>query len=212
VLVILVAFAAGSMMGVAFLELIPESFGAIGNFHYVLFGILGFLLLESLIHWHHTHYEKNCCDKCTSEQIKPAAYLNLIGDALHNFIDGLIVSAGFLASTASGISITLAMALHEIPQEIGDFGILMKSGFSRKKALFSNFLSALFAVVGAIAGYFFLNHLQNLTPYVIAIAAGGFIYIAGSDLIPELHEKDSYQNVLLKIIFLILGVALMWFL
>ena len=206
ILFILVAFAAGAMLGASFFDLVPESFSKIGNYYFVLIGLVLFFLIESFFHWHHYHNAK--CKKC----IKPFVYLNLIGDSLHNFIDGVIISAGFLYGTAFGAALTIAIALHEIPQEIGDFAVLIHGGLSKNKALLFNFLSALFAVLGAVFGYIFLIRLEGFIPYIIAIAAGGFIYIAGTDLLPELHKVKDYKKIILQIIFLILGIALISFL
>ncbi|HLC86732.1 MAG TPA: ZIP family metal transporter [Candidatus Nanoarchaeia archaeon] len=206
ILFILVAFAAGAMLGASFFDLVPESFSKIGNYYFVLIGLVLFFLIESFFHWHHYHNAK--CKKC----IKPFVYLNLIGDGLHNFIDGVIISAGFLYGTAFGAALTIAIALHEIPQEIGDFAVLIHGGLSKNKALLFNFLSALFAVLGAVFGYIFLIRLEGFIPYIIAIAAGGFIYIAGTDLLPELHKVKDYKKIILQIIFLILGIALISFL
>jgi zinc and cadmium transporter len=206
-LLVLVAFAAGALLGAAFFDLIPESFEVIGNFYWVVVGIVFFFLIESVLHWHHSHNPEGKCKKC----IRPVAYLNLIADGFHNFIDGVIIVAGFLIGVPAGITIAIAIALHEIPQEIGDFAILVHGGFSRFKALMFNFLSALMALLGVVIGYFALSSFENWIPYVIAIAAGGFIYIAGTDLIPELHKEKNYLRILLQIVFLIFGVGLMWF-
>ena len=209
-ILVLVAFAAGALLGAAFFELIPESFEAIGNLYWVVAGVLLFFIIESLLHWHHHHNSTGNCEKC--HHVKPVAYLNLIADGFHNFIDGVLIIAGFMAGVPAGISIAIAIALHEIPQELGDFAILVHGGFSRAKALMFNFVSALFAVLGVVIGYFALSGLENLIPYVIGIAAGGFVYIAGADLIPELHRTGiNYKRVFIQILFLILGVGLMWF-
>jgi zinc and cadmium transporter len=201
-LTILVAFAAGSMLATAFFDLIPESFKLLENFNFVLIGIIAFYILEMLIHWHHNHEEE--CEKC----IHPVVYLNLIGDGFHNFLDGVIIAASFLLNIQAGIAVSIAIALHEIPQELGDFGVLVSGGLSKAKALLFNFLSATSAIFGALISYLFLNKIQFLTPYILALAAGGFIYIAGSDLFPELHKERGYKKSIIQLLFLILGILL----
>ncbi|MGD9276472.1 MAG: ZIP family metal transporter [Candidatus Pacearchaeota archaeon] len=201
-LMILVAFAAGTMLATVFFDLIPESFEELQNYYFIIIGILFFFVLESLIHWHHDH--SGTCEGC----LHPYVYLNLIGDAIHNFLDGIIIASGFLISIPSGIAVSIAIIFHEIPQEIGDFAVLVHGGFSKTKALFYNFLSATTAILGALIGYFALSNVQNLTPYIIAIAAGGFIYIAISDLFPELHKEKDLKKKLIQIGFLILGIIL----
>ncbi len=205
ILLILVAFASGALLGGAFLHLLPEAYEECACqlvFVMVLFGILFFFLMEKLLYWRHCHEGK--CD------VHAFTYLNLIGDGFHNFIDGLIIAAGFLASIPLGITTTLAILFHEIPQEIGDFGVLIYGGFSKKKALLFNFLSALIAVLGAIVGYFLSSLIQNITPYLLAFAAGGFIYIASSDLIPELHKTKEIRRSMVQFVFLFIGIVLMW--
>jgi len=201
-LMILVAFAAGSMLATAFFDLIPESFENLQNYNFVVIGLVSFFILESAIHWHHSH--KETCEGC----LHPVVYLNLLGDGMHNFIDGIIVASGFLVSIPSGIAISIAIIFHEIPQEIGDYAILIQGGLTKTKALAFNFLSAGFAIIGALAGYFFLTKIESSVPYAIAIAAGGFIYIAVSDLFPELHKEKNYPKNILEIISLILGIIL----
>lgn len=204
-IMILVAFASGAMLGTSFFDLIPESFENLGNFNFVIIGLIIFFVLESLIHWHHSHREN--CEKC----FHPVVYLNILGDGLHNFLDGIIIAASFLVNIPTGVAVSIAILLHEIPQEIGDFAVLVHGGLSKTKALLFNFLSATLAILGAIFGYLFLTTLENIIPYVIAIAAGSFIYIAVSDLFPELHKENNYLKIILQILFLVLGVIVIWF-
>ena len=207
ILLILVAFASGALLGGAFLHLLPEAYEECACqmvFVMVLLGIIFFFLMEKLLYWRHCH--KGKCD------VHAFTYLNLIGDGFHNFIDGLIIAAGFLASIPLGITTTLAIIFHEIPQEIGDFGVLIYGGFSKKKALLFNFLSALTALLGAIFGYYLSSLIQNITPFLLAFAAGGFIYIASSDLIPELHKTKEIKRSMVQFVFLFIGIALMWIL
>lgn len=197
-----VAFSAGTLLAAAFLELIPESYVALGNFNFVLVGIAFFFITEALIHWHHGHDE--VCEDC----IHPVAYLNIIGDGFHNFIDGLIISASFLTSIPLGIATTIAIVFHEIPQEIGDFAVLIKSGMKKSRAVFFNFISALASVAGGILGYFFLRSFESFTPYALAISAGGLIYIATADLFPELHKERRFTRILFQIISVLIGIIL----
>jgi len=208
-LLLLVSFASGSLLGAAFLHLIPESLFPESLSAYnetaviaILIGILVFFLLEKYL-WRHCH-EREC-------PIHTFAYLNLLGDGVHNFIDGTIIAASFLASIPLGTATTLAVIAHEIPQEIGDFGILVYGGLSRSKALGFNFLSAIIAVVGALFMYVFATSIPNLT-LLLAFAAGGFIYVATTDLIPELHKETKTAKSAAQFLFLVLGILLMWFL
>lgn len=207
ILIFFVSFSTGALFGDVFIHLLPEAverngFGLKLSLS-VLAGVLMFFILEKIIHWRHCH-SPSCKSKMHS-----FAYMNLFGDGLHNFIDGAIIAASYAASTPIGIATTLAVILHEIPQEIGDFGVLLHGGFSRKKALFVNFLSALTAVLGAIVTLALLGSSEGIENYLIPIAAGGFIYIAGSDLIPELHKEVTISKSIIQILFILLGIAIM---
>lgn len=203
-LLLLVSFASGSLLGAAFLHLIPESLSGSSEtaFLAILVGILSFFLLEKFL-WRHCH-EREC-------PIHTFAYVNLLGDGVHNFIDGVVIAASFLASIPLGIATTLAVITHEIPQEIGDFGILVYGGLSKGKALFYNFLSAIIAILGAILMYFFSSFFPSLT-LLLAFAAGGFIYMATTDLIPEMHKETKATKSAAQFLLLVLGIALMWLL
>ena len=137
-------------------------------------------------------------------------FLNLFGDALHNFTDGIIIGASFLVSIPLGIVSSIAVAAHEIPQEIGDFGVLLFSGFTIKKALFFNFLSALTAILGAVLTFYFAGIIENLTAYLIPFAAGGFLYIASVDLMSELKEEPELKKATWQIVIFLIGIAVMW--
>jgi zinc and cadmium transporter len=202
VVLLLLAFSSGSLLGGAFIHLLPESLSLFGEsaFVYVLLGILLFFALEKFLYWRHCHEGE--CD------VHAFVYLNLIGDGMHNFIDGMIIAASFIASIPLGISATLAIVLHEIPQEIGDFGILVYGGMERGRALMYNFFSAVTAVFGALFTYFIATSV-NLTTYLLPFAAGGFIYIASTDLIPELHKKRDIKSSLMQLVLIVLGVVLM---
>lgn len=196
-------FAAGTLLGTAFLDLLPEALTLSKNsniniFLWGLIGLLIFFLLERFIHWFHHHHEDSKNESLVS--------LVVLGDSIHNFIDGAIIAATFLVSIPLGIATTFAVATHEVPQEIGDFGILLTRGLKRKKILLLNIMSALAAVVGAILMYAFGENFSELLPIFLSLAAGFFIYIASSDLIPEIHNEDNRRVASLKTFLLLLGV------
>jgi zinc and cadmium transporter len=203
----LIALSAGALIGGAFLHLIPEvikEFGGEEIFLFVIVGFSFFFFMEKLLCWRHCHD-----GKC---EIHTFAYLNLLGDGIHNFVDGLIIAVSFLSSIELGIVTTIAIALHEIPQEIGDFGVLVYGGFKRVKALLMNFLCAIIAIFGGIFGFFLNDYVPHLSYFLLPFGAGGFIYIAASDLIPEIRkERDLKKSLLVFIVFLI-GIAIMFFL
>ncbi|MBD3311004.1 MAG: ZIP family metal transporter [Candidatus Magasanikbacteria bacterium] len=209
ILLYLVSFSTGALFGGAFLHLLPEIVNEVGftptiSF-YILSGILFSFIIEKFIHWRHCHHPEHICDK----KIHSFAYMNLFGDALHNFIDGLIIGASYLINIPLGLATTFAVILHEIPQEIGDFGVLLHGGFSKKKAIALNFATALTAVLGAMIALVVGSYTENLTQFLVPFAAGSFIYIAGSDLIPELQkEKDSGKS-LLQLLAIILGILVL---
>lgn len=205
----LVSFSVGALFGDVFIHLLPDAFktgsqGLIGV--YIMSGIVFSFVIEKFIHWRHCHIQ-------TSKQhIHPFAYVNLIGDGMHNFIDGLIIAGAYFLSIPAGIATTIAIVLHEIPHEVGNFGVLIHGGFTRGKALFLNFLTALAALLGAIIGLV-LSGFASTFQFLIPFAAGNLIYIAGTDLIPELH-KDSCENIsgkrdILQLFMMILGAAMM---
>jgi len=206
-LIYAIAFSAGALFGDAFLHLLPELIEEAGFTllfsSLILAGIVLFFVMEKLVHWQHCHMP------ITQEHVHPFAIMNLIGDALHNFIDGLIIGASYLISIPAGIATTLAVALHEIPQEIGDFGVLLHGGFSKGKALAINFLTAITAIVGAVIALISSAYIESLELYLIPIAIGGFIYIAGSDLIPELHKEFTIPKALLQLIAFVIGILIM---
>lgn len=203
ILLVLVALSAGALMGGAFLHLIPEAMEASGSVPlFVLAGFISFFLIEKILHWRHCHKER--CE------IHTFGYLNLIGDFVHNFIDGTIIAAAFLTNVNLGIVTTLAIIAHEVPQEIGDFGVLIYSGFRKTKALFMNFLVALTAVLGGVCGFFVSSWISGTTPFLLAFAAGGFVYIASSDLIPEIRKEMRMKRWLVSFLVFLLGIALMY--
>ncbi|RLG92284.1 ZIP family metal transporter [Candidatus Bathyarchaeota archaeon] len=206
ILLILVGFASGSLLGGAFFHLIPEAaFSSMNDasFMAITMGIAVFFLLEKFL-WRHCHEREKC-------PVHPFAYLNIIGDGIHNFIDGVIVAASFLTSVPLGITTSLAVVFHEIPQEIGDFAVLIYGGFTVKKALLYNLATAFTAMLGVLFTFAFQSQLPA-TYYLLGFAAGGFIYIASTDLIPELHKERKPLNSSLQFVALILGLVLMWLL
>jgi zinc and cadmium transporter len=205
ILLLLVSLSAGALIGGAFLHLIPEAMAEFASdkvFIYVLIGFILFFLVEKILHWRHCHIEK-----C---RVHTFAYMSLWGDCMHNFIDGLIIAAGFWTSIYLGIVTTLAVAIHEIPQEIGDFGVLVYGGFKKIKALFLNFICALTAIFGGVFGYFLSSYIDSSIKFLLAFAAGGFIYIAASDLIPELRKETKLKNSLLNFMVFIIGILMMY--
>ncbi|MBI4440709.1 ZIP family metal transporter [Candidatus Woesearchaeota archaeon] len=199
----LVSFAIGAMLGAAFFDLLPEA----PVYNIVLVGILFFFVLEKMLHWHHHHYErahKHCC------HVQPYAYLNLIGDGVHNFIDGMVIASAYLTEIPLGISVTIAIAFHEIPQEMGDLGVLLHSGLSKAKAVGYNLISAGTSFLGGGLVYFFSLQTEGLEPILLAFAAGGFIYIAIADLMPELHKERDIKKSALQTSCILLGIAVIW--
>lgn len=212
ILLILVAFSAGALIGDAFIHLLPEAIEKNGgelNYQIaisIFIGIILFYVLERFLRWRHCH------DIECEEHPTHLATINLFSDALHNFIDGVIIGISFLVSIPLGIVTLIAVAAHEIPQELGDFAVLIHSGFSRKKALTFNFLFALTAVFGTIITLIIGPRLQVLVDYMIPVTAGGFIYIALSDLIPELHKEESLKHSITQFIFMLVGIGVMFLL
>ena len=216
VIFFLVSFSAGALLGDAFIHLLPEAIKTNGfgieTSLYILGGILVFFILEKFIHWHHCHIHNDCDLHEHESQRHPhsLAIMNIIGGGVHNFTDGMIIGISYLISIPLGIATTIAIMLHEIPREFGDFGILLHAGLSTSKAIFLNFMSAIVAILGAILAIFISGyataHIQTI---MLLIAAGGFIYIAGTDLIPELHKLNSLKMSILQLIGIIAGVAVM---
>ncbi|MCX8014433.1 MAG: ZIP family metal transporter [candidate division WOR-3 bacterium] len=207
VLLFLVSFAVGGLFGDAFIHLLPESFEHFGTRLQlpllVISGIMIFFVLEKFLRWRHCHI------LTSDEHLHPIVTMNVVGDAIHNLLDGMIIGASYAVSIPIGITTTLAVVLHEIPQEIGDFGILIHGGLTPQKAVLYNFLSALVAVIGVLLSLIIGPHIKNYSIVLIPITAGGFIYIAGSDLIPELQHDVKISISLLQFIFILLGIAVM---
>lgn len=206
ILLYLVALSAGALMGGAFLHLLPESFEKFENGDFLIWVLLAFIfffLVEKVLHWRHCHKTGQC-------DIHTFGHMNLFGDAIHNFIDGLIIAATFLVDIKLGVVTAIAIALHEIPQEVGDFGVLIYAGFKKKKALILNFIVALTVVAGGIVGFYLSEYIENSIKFLLPFAAGGFIYIAASDLLPELRkEKDLKKSIITFGVF-IFGIIMMY--
>jgi zinc and cadmium transporter len=205
ILLILVSFATGALLGGALFHLIPESLNelsipAIGIL--MAIGFILFFFVEKMLHWHY------CKDEKCKEHEKPFTYLLLSGSAIHNFLDGLIIASSFLISIPLGIITSLLIIAHELPHEIGNFGVLVYGGMTKGKAIISNFLIQLTAIIGGLCGYYFLE-LSNNAVYLLPFAAGGFLYITIFNLIPEVFEEKSKLKTILNIIAIILGLLLL---
>jgi zinc and cadmium transporter len=205
VLLVLVAFSAGALLGGALLHMIPTALTMTTSLNTFLLLILGFsffFLLENLLKWRHCH-DARC-------EIHTFSYMNLVGDGIHNITDGLIIAASFAASMALGIVTTLAVAFHEIPQEIGDFAVLVYGGFEKRKALKYNYAAATTIIPGAIVGYLLSVYTTQFIQFMLPIAAGGFVYIAASDLIPELRKESRLKKSVLIFVVFLMGIILMY--
>ena len=204
---IFMSFAVGALLGDAFIHLIPEALelssdeALTGTL--VISGILLFFILEKFLHWHHHGEDKE------EHNINPVGKLVLLSDCVHNFIDGIIIATSFMVSVHVGVATTVAVILHEIPQEIGDFSVLLHSGYTKNRALWLNFLSGLTAVLGAVV-FFMLGEIAEKTSmYFLPITAGGFIYIAVADLMPELHKTKEMKYSIFQLAAVMLGVLAM---
>ena len=206
VVILLVSFSSGSLFGNAFIHLLPETVARNGFTVwvsiYTLSGIAGCFVVEKFVHWRHVHSPAH-------EEIEAFAYMNLLGDAVHNLLDGVVIVSAYALNISVGVATTIAILFHEIPQEMGDFGVLVHGGLSRKKALFFNFVTALTALIGALLTMVLINFSQQLTVFLIPFSAGTFIYIAGSDLIPQLHKENEIRDSLLQLVFFSLGISVM---
>ncbi len=207
---ILVSLAVGALLGNVFFHLLPESFESIGDKRLiailVLSGILVFFVMEKFLHWHHGHNVEHI-----GHHPRSYGYISLLADSLHNFTDGILIAAGWMAGPEIGIATTVSVIMHEIPQEISDFGILIHAGFTSRKALVLNFYAALAAVLGTVVTLLAGENIASFSNYVLPIAAGGFIYLAGTDLMPELNKDNSRRNALIQMAMILAGLALVYF-
>ena len=204
----LVSFAAGTLLATAFLDLLPESIELSQNpesvLPFVLAGVMIFFFIERYLLWFHHHHGKS------DEETAPSTSLILIGDTFHNFLDGVLVAGSFLVNPVLGLTTSAAIVLHEIPQEISDFTVLLYGGMKKWRIVLYNLISALAAVLGGLMGYFFLSSLTSLIPYSLALGAGMFIYISCSDLIPEVHKSFRQKSALIQTLLFLGGVILIW--
>jgi len=208
ILIYFVSFSAGALLGDVFIHLLPEAVKESGfelnTSLAILSGISVSFLAEKIICWRHCHLP------ITKSHVHRFAYMNLFGDAFHNLLDGITIAVSYVVGVPIGLATTLAVIFHEIPQEIGDFGVLLHGGFTKQKALLYNFLTALTAVVGALFGLVLSIYIKNITQLLVPFAAGNFIYIAGSDLIPELHKEIKLKNGLIQFLFFMFGILIMF--
>lgn len=209
ILLLLVSFSVGALLGNAFFHLVPEAYFHLENAKLTSWLILGgfmlFFMIEQLLH---THQTNNLPD---SRKVKPYGYLSLYADGIHNFTDGILIGAAWMFSPELGLATTITVILHEIPQEISDFGILLKAGFSKKRALLYNFLVATSAILGTLVALWFGHEVEHFSTYVLPVAAGGFIYLASTSLLPEVLKNTKKGNWLLYFLFVLLGLGLMYY-
>lgn len=213
-----ISFSIGALLAVAFWGLIPHAFEQVAPSQFqmlsgtILAGILGFFVLEKLLIWRHCHsvaceaHGEDSYDNSHDHGHKTAGTIIIIGDSIHNFVDGVLIAAAFLTDVKLGIVTSLAVAAHEIPQEVGDFAILLQSGYSKSKALFYNVLASCTTVIGGVLAYYSLEDLHDALPFFLALASSSFIYIAVADLIPSLHKKTDIKTSLHQIILILAGV------
>jgi len=213
----LVSFATGTLLGAAFLGLLPHALASVAgsDMHVipmtVLAGLLGFFLLEKLVLWRHCHADH--CEVHAPDQKSrdhSTGAMILVGDGLHNFLDGILIAAAFMTDIHLGVVTSLAVAAHEIPQEVGDFAVLLHSGFSRGRAFLYNVLTSLTTVIGGVLAWFALQQMQQVLPFVLAIAASSFIYIAVADLIPTLHQRVEGSATVQQIVLIAAGILLIY--
>ncbi len=211
ILLFFVSFAAGALLGDVFLHLLPELVEeeafTLTTSLYILTGILFFFILEKILHWRHCHMSAD-----SQHKIHPLAHMNLVGDAVHNLVDGMVIAGSYMVSIPVGLATTIAVILHEIPQEMGDFGVLLHAGMKVKRALFFNFITALTAILGAVFILALGLEPEMVLKVVIPLVIGGFLYIAGADLIPEMHKDVKPLNSLLQLISLLAGIGIMFLL
>ena len=201
------AFAVGALIAVTFFDILPEAIEGAGMeaaFLAVVGGILLFFALERLLFWYHCHDQK-----CS---VHTYVYLVLLGDAIHNFIDGVAIALSFLVSIPLGIATTIAVVVHEVPQEVADFGVLIRGGFSRRRALWANFVVSLTTILGALLAYLLGPVIEGALPYALGIIGGNFLYIALSDLLPETHEQAGLRHFAAQFALMLAGVILIYFL
>ena len=207
ILILLVALSAGTMIGGAFLHLLPEAIEETDIeiiFPIILFGFMVFYVLEKVLHFHHTHKADG--------HIHTFHYMSIIGASIHSFIDGLLIAASFVVSIPLGITTSIMVASHEIPKKVGDFGVLVYGGFYRKKALVINFIASLGVIIGGIFGFIISTSIEIATEYLLPLAAGGFIYVGAADLLPEIRKESDIRKSIIILEVIILGIMFIWLL
>ena len=214
---VLVSYAIGALLGAVFLDILPHAFELTRNIEHmaatILLGIMLFFVLEKLVLWRHCHH-----DTCEAHgTVPPPAHdhgrsgmMIMVGDTFHNFVDGILIAAAFLADVQLGVVTALAIIAHEIPQEVGDFLILLHSGYSKRQALIFNLVSSVATLVGALLGYFALQDMQEWVPFILGIAAASMLYVAVADLIPGLHKRTELQATLQQVTLIGLGIGSIW--
>lgn len=217
---VLTSIAVGALFGDAFVHLIPEAFEGSSNpalvSLFLILGVMTFFILEKFLHWHHhtsvgeIHKHEQLLHEDHSHKMKPLGVLVLTSDSVHNFIDGVVIGVSYMVSIEVGIATTIAVLLHEIPQEISDFGLLIHAGFTKARAIFLNFATALFAIVGTLIAFLIHTVSGEVMSLIAAFAAGNFIYIAGSDLVPELHKTVSLKRSLVQFCAVMFGIIIMF--
>ncbi len=213
---VLISYAVGTLLGAVFLELLPSAFGMADSVEHVaatiLFGILLFFVLEKLVLWRHCHIEE--CEAHDPHAIRHdhgrSGMMIMIGDTFHNFVDGILIAAAFLANTELGIVTALAIIAHEVPQEVGDFAILLHSGYSKRQAMLLNMLSSAAMIVGGVLAYYALQTMQQWIPTLLGLAAASMLYVSVADLIPGLHRRPEIQATIQQVTLIALGVATIW--
>lgn len=214
---LLVSYAIGALLGAVFLEILPHAFELNSDVHVVagtvLFGILMFFTLEKLVLWRHCHH----VDECEAHGVHDghtdhgrSGMMIMVGDTFHNFVDGVLIAAAFMADVQLGIVTSLAIISHEIPQEVGDFLILLHSGYTKRQAFAFNLFSSLATLVGGVLAYFTLQSMQGVVPYLLGIAAASMLYVAVADLIPGLHKRTEIWATVQQVTLIGLGIATIW--
>jgi zinc and cadmium transporter len=210
----LIAYSAGTILGASLFDLMPEAVKLVDEhlvFPIIAFGFVFFMFLERGLYWYHGHGHTHeiptqDLDSVEEEITKEFAYLNIIGDFIHNFIDGMIIAASFINSVTVGIVASIAVAFHELPQEMGDYGILIYAGFERKKALIYNYTAAFSIVLGGVFGAFFIGIVEELSGWMVAFSAGAFLFLSASELIPEINDENNWKKSLIQIFFILFGM------
>jgi zinc and cadmium transporter len=204
---LLVSFSTGAVLGAGFFDLLPEAITKIGvaiALQVAFAGVMASFAIEKIVHWRHHHHVDHSHE---NKRKRPLGALTLVGGSIHNFLDGVTISAAFIASTPLGVAATFAVACHEVPHQIGNFTLLIYSGYSRSRALLYNFLMALTAVAGGLLFFFFSNAIQNFESFALAFTAGTFVYIAGADLIPELQKEKGVKNSAAQFALILFGAG-----